>query len=184
VMAVEVAARLGATTLQTPGGSARGQSYERAAEQLGVALAPVAAAASNVRIRLALEPTRPQFAHISFVHTVRDAAALAADLGVWLVPDCAHSWWEADVESVLARAAPRIAVLQVADLDFRAPVLERLVPGDGEIRLDSLLGASLEGGFDGPFELEILGAAIDEEGYESAIRRSFIHLTSLLAVPI
>jgi sugar phosphate isomerase/epimerase len=184
VMGIEVAQRLGATTLQTPGGSARGQPYERAVEQLGLALAPVTDAASKAGIRLALEPTRPQFAHISFVHTIRDALALAMDLGVWLVPDSAHSWWEPDVESVLARVVPHIAVLQLADLDFRAPVFERLVPGDGEIRLDALIGATVDAGFDGPFELEILGSAIEAEGYESAIRRSFTHLTSLLAVPI
>jgi sugar phosphate isomerase/epimerase len=184
VMGIEVAQRLGATTLQTPGGSAGGQSYEGAVEQLGLALAPVADAASRAGIRLALEPTRPQFAHISFVHTVRDALALAMDLGVWLVPDSAHSWWEPDIEGILARAVPYLAVLQVADLDFRAPVLERLVPGDGAIRLGALLGATVDAGFDGPFELEILGRAIEAEGYESAIERSFTHLTSLLAVPI
>jgi sugar phosphate isomerase/epimerase len=182
VMGVEVARRLGATTVQTPGGSARGQSYELAAERLGEALAPVAAAASQAGIRLALEPTRPQFAHIGFVHTVRDALALAAHLGIWIAPDSAHSWWEPGIEGLLAEGASRIAVVQVADLAFRAPVLERLVPGDGAIRLGSFLGAPVEAGFAGPFELEIIGSAIENEGYESAIRRAFAHLTRLLAV--
>jgi sugar phosphate isomerase/epimerase len=182
LMGIEVAKRLGATTMQTPGGSARGQSFEQARKQLGQALAPVLEAAAVAGIRVALEPTRPQFAHISFVHTVRDALAVATDLGLWLVPDSAHSWWEPDVEGLLAQAVPRLAVLQVADLDFRAPVLERLVPGDGAIRLGAFLAATVEAGFDGPFELEILGSAIEAEGYESAIRRSFAHLTSLLAV--
>lgn len=182
VMGIEVAQRLGATTVQTPGGSARGQPYGEAVAQLERALAPVAEAASAAGIRLALEPTRPQFAHIGFVHTVRDALEVASDLGIWLVPDSAHSWWEPDVEGVLARAVPRIAVVQVADLAFRAPVLERLVPGDGAIRMGAFLGATIEAGFPGPFELEIIGSAIETEGYESAIRRSFAYLTRLLAV--
>ena len=181
IMGIEVAQQLGATTVQTPGGSARGQSYERAAGQLALALTPVAEAATAVGIRLGLEPTRPQFAHIGFVHTVRDALALATHLGIWLVPDSAHSWWEPDVEGVLAKGVSRIAVVQVADLAFRTPVLERLVPGDGAIRLGAFLGAAIKAGFPGPFELEIIGSAIEAEGYESAIRRSFAHLTRLLA---
>jgi sugar phosphate isomerase/epimerase len=182
LMAVEAARRLGATTVQTPGGSARGESYEVAAGRFGDALSPVIVAGTQLEIRLALEPTRPQFAHIGFVHTVRDALALAAHLGIWIVPDTAHSWWEPGIEEVLAGGAPRIAVIQVADLAFGAPVLERLVPGDGAIRLASFLAAPLEAGFGGPIELEIIGSAIEEEGYEGAIRRSFAHLTRLLAV--
>ncbi len=145
------------------------------------AIAPVAAVAEAAGIHLALEATRPQFAHIGFTHTQRDALAVAADLGLWVVPDTAHSWWEPRLAEVLAQGAPRIAVLQVADLAFRAPVLERLVPGDGSIALGGLLSAILEAGFPGPFELEILGSAIENEGYEKAIRRSFEYLTRLLA---
>jgi sugar phosphate isomerase/epimerase len=182
VTAIEVAQRLGATTVQTPGGSARGQPYDVAAGRLAEALAPVMAAASRAGIRLALEPTRPQFAHIGFVHTVRDASALASQLDIWIVPDSAHSWWEPGIETLLAECGSRVAVMQVADLAFRAPVLERLVPGDGAIRLGALMGAPIEGGFTGPFELEIIGSAIENEGYESAIRRSFTYLTRLLAV--
>jgi sugar phosphate isomerase/epimerase len=182
VMAVDVARRLGASTVQTPGGSARGQPYELAAERFADAVAPVAAAASQAGIRLALEPTRTQFAHIGFVHTVRDALALASQLGIWVVPDSAHSWWEPEIERLLAEGASRIAVVQVADLAFRAPVLERLVPGDGAIRLGAFLDAPIEAGFGGPFELEIIGSDVENEGYESAIRRSFTYLTRLLAV--
>ncbi len=181
VLGIEMAQRLGATTVQTPGGTAGGWPYEVAVERFGRAIAPVAAVAEAAGIRLALEATRPQFAHIGFTHTVRDALAVAADLGLWVVPDTAHSWWEPHVADVLTQGAPRIAVLQVADLAFRAPVLERLVPGDGSIPLAGLLGAMVEAGFPGPFELEILGSAIESEGYEKAIKRSFGYLTRLLA---
>ena len=183
VMGIEVAQRVGATTVQTPGGSAGGSPYEEAADRFARAIAPVAAAAGSAGVRLALEPTRPQFAHIGFVHTLRDALALATELGIWVVPDTAHSWWEADVAGLLTQGASRIAVMQVADLAFRAPVLERLVPGDGALPLGQLLDATLAAGFSGPFELEILGSAIESEGYESAIRRSFSYLTALLAGP-
>jgi sugar phosphate isomerase/epimerase len=181
LLALDVAQRLGASTLQTTGGSAGGRSYEWAAVQLAQALDPVITEANRAGVRVALEPTRPQFAHVGFVHTLRDGLALAAELGLWLVPDTAHIWWEPDVGDLLTTGATRFAVLQVADLAFGAPVLERLVPGAGVLPLFDLIGAALRGGFTGPFELEIIGSAIDAEGYEDAIRRSFAHLTTLLA---
>jgi len=182
VQGIETAQRLGATTVQTCGGTAGGWPYEVAVERFARAIAPVAVVAEAAGIRLALEATRPQFANIAFAHTVRDALLVAGDLGLWVVADTAHSWWEPEVAAVLSGGAPRIAALQVADLAFRAPVLERLVPGDGSISLEPLLAAVLRAGYPGPFELEILGSAIESEGYENAIRRSFEYLTSLLAV--
>ena len=95
---------------------------------------------------------------------------LAADLGLWVVADTAHSLVGAQRGGPpYTGSAPGIAVLQVADLAFRAPVLERLVPGDGAIALRRLLSAMLDAGFSGPFELEILGSAIENEGYEKAM---------------
>jgi sugar phosphate isomerase/epimerase len=182
VMAIDVARRLGASTLQTTGGSAGGRPYEWAAERFGRALAPVSEAASRAGIRIALEPTRPQFAHVGFVHTLRDGLALAAELGIFLVPDTAHSWWEPGVNALLSAGAPFFAVVQVADLAFDAPVLERLVPGDGAVPIGPMLAATVAAGFPGPFELEIIGSAIEHEGYERAIERSLTHLTTLLAV--
>ena len=181
ITALDVAGRLGASTLQTTGGSAGGRPYEWAVDQFGRASAPVLGAAAEAGIRVALEPTRPQFAHVGFVHTLRDGLALASDLGIWLVPDTAHIWWEPDVAGLLAAAAPLSAAVQVADLAFGAPVLERLVPGDGGVPIASMLSVTLGAGFEGPFELEIIGGAIESEGYERAIERSLAYLTALLA---
>jgi sugar phosphate isomerase/epimerase len=180
-MALEVGGRLGVSTLQTTGGSARGRSFEWAVEQFGRAVAPVVEAAASEGIRVALEPTRPQFAHVGFVHTLRDGVALARELGIALVPDTAHTWWEADMAGLLSGSAPLFAVVQVADLAFDAPVLERLVPGDGVLPIGPMLAATIDAGFPGPFELEIIGSAIENEGYEKAIGRSLEYLTALLA---
>jgi sugar phosphate isomerase/epimerase len=179
-LTIETAERLGAATVQTTGGRAVGLPFEESAARFASAIEPVAREATRRGVNLALEATRPQFAHIAFVHTVRDAVELASDLGMRLVLDTAHGWWEPGVLELYAAAAPRCASLQVADLALDAPVLERLVPGDGHVDLGALIGAAFRGGFDGPFELEILGGAIEAEGYESAIRRSLDHLGRLL----
>jgi sugar phosphate isomerase/epimerase len=129
---------------------------------------------------VALEPTRPQFAHLGFVHSLRDGLALAAELDLGLVPDTAHEWWEPGLDGLVSAGARRFAAIQVADLSFEGPVLERRVPGDGEIPIAAMLAAAGAGGYEGPIELEILGSAIDAEGYESAIGRSLTYLSALL----
>ena len=180
VIALETAQRLGAHTLPTAGGSARGRGYEWAVDRFCRAIEPIVAAAAHRGVRIAVEPTRPQFAHLGFVHTLRDGLALAGELDLWLIPDTTHVWWEPDLAALLAAGASRFALLQVADLAFAGPVLERLVPGDGEIPLGPLIGAAMAAGFEGPFEVEVLGTAIEAEGYENAVRRSFEHLQRLL----
>jgi sugar phosphate isomerase/epimerase len=182
-LAIDVARRLGAATLETTGGTARGRPFEWAADQFGRASAPIVGAAAEAGIKVALEPTRPQFAHVGFVHTLRDGLALIEELGIWLIPDTAHIWWEPDVAGLLSAgaAAGSFAVVQVADLAFDAPVLERLVPGDGMVPIGSMLATTLAAGFAGPFELEIIGGGIEREGYESCIERSLAYLTALLA---
>jgi sugar phosphate isomerase/epimerase len=180
VMAIEVAQRLGATTMPTAGGSAHGQPYRWAVDRFARAIEPVATAGRYRGIRVALEPTRTQFAYVGFVHSLRDGVALADQLDLWLMPDTAHVWWEPDLAELLAVGAPRFAVFQVADLAFSGPVVERLVPGDGEVPLAPILTAAAAAGFEGPFEIEILGQAVEDEGYEEAIRRSYQHIQGIL----
>ena len=179
-MAIEVAQRLGATAMPTAGGSAHGQPYQWAVDRFARAIEPVATAGRHRGVRVAVEPTRTQFAYVGFVHSLRDGLALADQLDLWLMPDTAHVWWEPDLAELLVAGAPRFAVFQVADLAFGGPVLERLVPGDGEIPLRSILTAAAAAGFQGPFEIEIIGQAIEDEGYDEAIRRSYQHIQGLL----
>ena len=149
-------------------------------ERFARAVEPVARAARASGVVVALEPTRPQFAHVALAHTLRDGLRVCDELELGLVVDTAHLWWEDDFGTVLSEAGGRLAVVQVADLGFGGPVLERLVPGDGELPLGDLLAASAATGFEGPFEVEILGRAIEDEGYEGAIGRSLAHLQEVL----
>jgi sugar phosphate isomerase/epimerase len=54
------------------------------------------------------------------------------------------------------------------------------VPGDGDIPLSRIIGQLLDAGYDGVFDIEIIGSRIEDEGYESAIRRSLGYLDELL----
>jgi sugar phosphate isomerase/epimerase len=57
---------------------------------------------------------------------------------------------------------------------------QRLVPGDGDIPLSRIIGDLRDARYTGYFELELIGDAILEEGYERAIPRAIDALARLL----
>ena len=54
------------------------------------------------------------------------------------------------------------------------------MPGDGDIPLARIVGALLSSGYEGAFELEMVGPRIEAEGYDSAIRRGVGVMSDLL----
>jgi sugar phosphate isomerase/epimerase len=168
--------------LQLTTGGAGGLAYESACDAFAEAIAPVAGAARSRGVALLLEPTRTQFAHVSFVHTLRDALALLASLGLdaRVVFDVTHCWWEPGLDALLATRSAAIGSVHLADLALREPLLGRRVPGDGDLRLAEMLTRLLHAGYDGPVEIEVLGPAIDSEGVEVALARSVAAATALL----
>jgi sugar phosphate isomerase/epimerase len=68
---------------------------------------------------------------------------------------------------------PRAGLVQVSDYVLGDRALPgRAVPGDGTIPLERLLGQLLELGYEGMFDLELLGPRIDEEGHRAATARA------------
>ena len=57
---------------------------------------------------------------------------------------------------------------------------QRLVPGDGDIPIARILGDLVDAGYDGFFELELIGDAIVAEGYDAAVPRAVDALDALL----
>ena len=69
--------------------------------------------------------------------------------------------------------------LQVSD--FAVGTLStpnRLVPGDGDIPLRRIVDQLLDAGYEGVFDLELVGPKIEEEGYRGAIARSSLNCAS------
>jgi sugar phosphate isomerase/epimerase len=136
------------------------------------AIAPAVAYARSKGVRLAIEnssvPTRAN----GFVHSLNDMAEITRAAGLDMCLELQNCWVEMNLPRLFRDNARRFAVVQVSDFvvgeDAR---LNRAVPGDGDMPLEWLIGKLLEAGYDGMFELEVLGPKIEAEGYESAIRR-------------
>jgi sugar phosphate isomerase/epimerase len=52
--------------------------------------------------------------------------------------------------------------------------------GDGDIPVERLLGMVLDAGFEGAFDIEILGPKIEAEGYRAPIARSLERASEML----
>ncbi len=130
---------------------------------------------------LCVEHTNSLRADVGFVFTLRDALDLAGELGVRVCMEINACWAERDLARTVRRGIDRIAVVQVSDYAVGTlSTPDRLVPGDGDIPLERIIGNVLDAGYAGLFDIELVGPRIEAEGYRSAISRSVEWLSTLL----
>ena len=181
VRALEAGTTIGAECLVFTTGPAGPLTWEEAADALEQAMAPVLAEARTRGIPFALEHTNSLRVDVGFVHTLRDVVDLAGRLDVGVCMEINACWAERGLGETIAAGVERLRLVQVSD--FAVGTLStpnRLVPGDGDIPLDRILGQLLDAGYDSVFDLELIGPAIDAEGYEGAALRSIERLRALL----
>ncbi len=162
-------------------GRATAFPWEKAAEEWCEAMTPRAVRAKELGLRLAVEPTNPLRSDVSFVHTVRDAIALARMTGIDYVIDFYSSWYERDLDRLVRESVDLLALVQIDDYKlgtFDTP--NRCAIGDGDVPVERLLAMLLDAGYEGAFDLEILGPQIEEEGYRAPIARSLERASEML----
>jgi sugar phosphate isomerase/epimerase len=162
-------------------GLAGALTWEDAADALETAMTPVLAEAQTRGVTFAIEHTNSLRVDVSFVHTLRDVLDLARRLDTGVCMEVNACWAERGLADAIAGGIDRIRLVQVSD--FAVGTLStpnRLVPGDGDIPLERILGQVLAAGYDGCFDLEIVGPRIEEEGYRSACRRGIDRLGEML----
>ncbi len=179
--AIEAAAVVAAECVVFTTGPAGRLTWEEAADALAAALAPGVEEARHRGVPFALEHTNSLRVDVGFVHTLRDVVDLARRLGTGVCMEVNACWAERGLVETVVAGADTLRLVQVSD--FAVGTLStpnRLVPGDGDIPLERILGQVLEAGYEGCFDLELIGPRIDEEGYAAAARRSIERLTAML----
>jgi sugar phosphate isomerase/epimerase len=182
LLALDAAATMRAECLVLTTGPAGPLPWEDAADAFEAALAPVLVEARARGIPFALEHTNSLRVDVGFVHTLRDAVDLARRLDIGVCMEINACWAERALGATIADSVDRLRLVQVSD--FAVGTLTtpcRLVPGDGDIPLARILGQVRAAGYTGCFDLEIIGPAIEAEGYEAAVLRARDRLRSLLA---
>ncbi|HVX43557.1 MAG TPA: sugar phosphate isomerase/epimerase [Mycobacteriales bacterium] len=127
-------------------------------------LAPYAGAAG---VQLAIEPMHPMFCSdrgvISTLGQATDIASQFPATQVGVVADSYHLWWEPRLEAEIARAAGRIALVQVSDWVVPLPagaLLGRGHVGDGSIDNRAFVEATIAAGYSGYVEVEIFNEQV------------------------
>jgi sugar phosphate isomerase/epimerase len=182
VRAIDTAVAVNAPCLVCTTGPFAPLTWDEAADALEQAMAPVLSEARARGVDIAIEHTNSLRVDVGFVHTLRDAIDVARRLGTGVCMEMNACWAERDLARTVRDAIDRVRLVQVSD--FRIGTIassQRLVPGDGDIPLRRILGDVVAAGYEGVFELELIGDAIVEEGYDDAIPRAIRNLDALLA---
>ncbi|HEV3452131.1 MAG TPA: sugar phosphate isomerase/epimerase [Acidimicrobiia bacterium] len=179
--ALDAAEAVRAECLILTTGPAGSLSWEDAAEALAAALGPLLDDARARQIPVGLEHTNSLRVDIGFVHTLRDALDLARRLGIGVCAELNACWAERGLGATIRDGVAEFRIVQVSDYAIGTlSTPNRLVPGDGDIPLDRIVGQLLAAGYRGVFDLELIGPRIDEEGYADASRRAISWLGDLL----
>jgi sugar phosphate isomerase/epimerase len=179
---IDVASELGARCLVFTSGPADGRTWEQAAAALATTVERHRARAADGGVQLALEHTNSLRADVGFVHTLRDAVDLARALDVGVCMEINACWGERALGATIAAGIDRIRLVQLSDyIVGTLTTPDRAVPGDGDIPFDRIVGQLLAAGYDGEFDLELIGPRIEAEGYATAVPRAIEAVEALLA---
>lgn len=179
--ALDAAEAFGAECIVLTTGPAGSLSWEDAADASAEAMAPLLDDAAARGLVIAFEHTNGLRVDIGFLHTLRDAIFFAQRMGTGVCMEINACWAERGLAETIRDGINTIAIVQLSDFAIGTNnTPNRLVPGDGDIPIERIVGQVLAAGYDGVFDLEMIGPRIEEEGYESASTRAIEYCGALL----
>ena len=178
---IEFAASISAASVYVCSGGTTTMSWDEAATAFTELVAPAVARGKELGVPLLVEPTNPLRADISFIFWQRDAMDLARRSGTKVMLDLQSCWYERGLEEVVRHNMDLVGLTQISDFVIGTTQTgNRVVPGDGDIPLEQLLAMVVDAGFQGTFDLEVMGPRVEEEGYASSVRRAVERASELL----
>ena len=179
--ALDFAATVGADSVWCTTGSIGSRTWEEAADEFCARIERAARARrSSAYSSRSSRPTRcapiSASSSTSATHWCSRRSA-----GVGVVLELACCWYERGLAELVRDNVHMLALVQVSDYEigtFDTP--NRSVIGDGDVPLERLIAMVLDAGYDGLFDLEIIGPRIEAEGYVPATRRSLERMSEML----
>jgi sugar phosphate isomerase/epimerase len=177
------AATIGAGHLLLSSGPPGALSYEEAEVRFREILATALPEAADRGVPFAFEPNHALRVDLGYVHSLHDGLDLADDVdSPWfsVIVETNNCWIERHLYDNLANRSHRIGLVQIND--FAAGTLstpDRVPLGEGMIPLPRILGALVDAGYDGYFEIEVVGPTVERLGGEETTRRCIDYLTRL-----
>lgn len=174
---IQLAADIEAQTVVVLAGGRFGHTRNHAMRLLTTALQHLTEAAEAVGVQLALEPMHVGCSnHWSFINTLPQCLDIISRIGspnLGLVFDCYHLAQEQYDYQTLEAIVPHIRLVQLGDAKH-APMGEqnRCMLGDGLVPLERIIKAFLQAGYQGYFEIEMVGAEVEHLQYETVLSQS------------
>ncbi len=176
--AVDVASQLGADCLVVLAGSRSGHTRNHAKRILKKALSELAEAAQAVGIQLAVEPMHVGCAQeFTFLTSVPDTLDVIAAIGrsnCGIVFDSYHMAQDKNAIDWLPSIVPFIRLVQLGD-SKRVPMGEqnRCLLGHGKLPLPAIVQTIEQYGYQGFYEVELLGEDVEHFDYSEVLAASF-----------
>jgi sugar phosphate isomerase/epimerase len=175
--AVRTAAELDCRTLMICSGPRAGHTYNHARRLVQGALVELAPQAGKLDVTLAIEPMHPGCAEQwTFLTTLEDTLELLESVGsphVKMVLDTYHLGQERGLVDRLAGVVPQIAMVQLGDA--RQPPdgeQNRCRLGEGVVPLAAIVAALKAGGYNGYYDVELLGEELETADYPSLLQHA------------
>ena len=176
---IDQAVELGTDLLYVVSGPLLDRSFETAHGIICDGLALVEEHACEAGVTLALEPVHPILAEHSCLHTLADALHIVRQFDtVRVIVDVYHLWWDVNFLSALSESRNRIAQVQVSDYAF-GRCADRVPLGEGVIPLKRLVNAIQDTGFNGIYDIEIIGPCVKKRA-DSIAKESRAVMEALL----
>jgi sugar phosphate isomerase/epimerase len=184
--ALTLAQQLRAECLIVYSGARGGHTHNHARRLLRDALKSLLPQAKELGVTLAVEPMHAEAAgDCTFLSCMSEALTLlqtVADPALKLCVDTYHCGLAADWEKQLAEAAPHTAIVHVGD--GKPPVdndQARTRLGEGIVPLREMLAALRSSGFNGYYDVELIGTGLEPNAYPDLLRHCREQFTALTA---
>jgi sugar phosphate isomerase/epimerase len=184
--AVRTAAALCSPTLVVYSGARAGHTYNHARRLISGALQELLPLATELGVTLAIEPMHPGCAtEWTFLTTIDDVLNLleaVASPRVKMVFDTYHLGQMPDLLDRIAEIAPHVAVVQLGDA--RQPPdgeQNRCRLGEGVIPLREIIACLKSTGYDGYYDVELLGEEIETSDYHALLEHAKIAFAKLVS---
>ena len=182
--AVQLAADLQADCLTVLAGSRAGHTKSHARRIFATALRELAECAQALGVQLAVEPMHSGCAQdFTFLTNIPDTLDILSSIphsNVGIVFDCYHMAQDPNVLDWLPSAVPFIRLVQCGDAKC-APLgmQNRCLLGDGCVPIPEIIQTIERYGYEGYYEVELLGEDVEEYDYEHLLDSSRKLLNSL-----
>jgi sugar phosphate isomerase/epimerase len=178
---IDLAAAVGAAVMYGLAGPRTSARWDACADAYVNAVGELVGHAARRGVTLAIEPASWLYADLTFIHTFHDALLVAPRAGMGICLDAFHVWTEAGLREEIGGHAGLIAHVQLSDMARGSRALPcRAVPGSGDVPLAAVVQWLLDAGYQGVFDCELSGPAIDAIGHRAAAAQAADWLDRLL----